>query len=192
MERSSELQQSLYATMQMEPFRDQLQSASLAGELGAWTKALTSCVIETCSRMGWRASGKGHECELLPVKRHEYLGIDVMAFEEGDRRWLFPVAAMELENSRSEDKIAYSLWKVLCVDASLRVVFCYRNKPSEAADLVAYLKENVISAMSLESLSALAGETLVVVGSRDNASTFPYGFFKWWKLDHGTGIFQSL
>ena len=38
----------------------------------------------------------------------------------------------------------------------------------------------------------LSGETLVVVGSRDESATFPYGFFKWWKLDTNTGTFRLL
>lgn len=36
---------------------------------------------------------------------------------------------MELENSRDSERIAYSLWKVLCVRAELRIVFCYRSLP---------------------------------------------------------------
>ena len=53
----------------------------------------------------------------------EYLALDVVAFEPaGDRRWRFPIAAVELENSTEHDRVAYSLWKVLCTRASHRVL----------------------------------------------------------------------
>jgi hypothetical protein len=38
----------------------------------------------------------------------------------------------------------------------------------------------------------MAGETLLVVGSRDTGSTFPYGFFKTWTLDANIGQFQPV
>ena len=42
---------------------------------------------------------------------------------------------IELENSSREDMIAYSLWKVLCVRADLRVVFCYRKQRRSYSEL---------------------------------------------------------
>jgi hypothetical protein len=39
---------------------------------------------------------------------------------------------------------------------------------------------------------ALSGETLVVVGSRNEASTFPYGFFQGWKLNTNIGRFERF
>ncbi|MBI4516468.1 MAG: hypothetical protein HY699_11710 [Deltaproteobacteria bacterium] len=116
--------------------------------------------------------------------------LDVVAFEPaGDRRWRFPVAALELENSRSDDRVAYSLWKVLCVRAALRVVFCYRRDATEGVALVRHLTDHVVRPMGIVERSNLGGETLLVVGSRDEAATFPYGFFKEWRLDPNTGRF---
>ena len=78
--------------------------------------------------MGWRGAARGHRSDLLPVARSEYLALDIVAFETtGDRRWRFPVAVFELENSPADDLVAYALWKILCVRASLRVMFCYRR-----------------------------------------------------------------
>ena len=37
----------------------------------------------------------------------------------------------------------------------------------------------------------LVGETLLIVGSRAEESTFPYGFFKDWVLDKNTGHFRG-
>jgi hypothetical protein len=44
--------------------------------------------------------------------------------------------------------------------------------------------------MELENRVKLEGKTLVVVGSRNDSATFPYGFFKWWSLDINTGTFK--
>jgi hypothetical protein len=50
----------------------------------------------------------------LPQAGKEYLGLDVTAFPEGkEPRWPLPVAVFELENSPSDNRVAYSLWKVL-------------------------------------------------------------------------------
>src|SRR4051812_31843065 len=102
-----------------------LREAAQSGELRPWTGALTGIVVGTFAKMGWQGAAKGYRSELLPEARQEYLALDVVAFDvAGDRRWRFPVAAFELENSLADDRVAYSLWKVLCVRTRLRVVFC--------------------------------------------------------------------
>jgi hypothetical protein len=181
----------------METLRDEdhaapLREAASAGRLMAWTKALTSASVDTCSRLGWKASAKGHESELLPVRRGEYLGLDVIAFAPGERRWRFPLAVMELENQAREDAIAYSLWKVLSVRATLRVLFCYRKEASQAGSLKSHLQDEVIGSMDLGTRAALEGDTLLVIGRRAQAETFPHGFFAWWRLDANTGRFENF
>src|SRR5581483_10126307 len=147
-------------------------------------------VCATCVAVGWEASAKGHTSKLLPVPRSEYLALDVVAFEaSGDHRWRFPTAAFELENSSDDDRVAYSLWKVLCVRARLRVLFCYRRSPEIGNALVRHLSEQVAHAMELQDRAALSGDTLLVVGSRSESATFPYGFFKNWLFDTNIGKF---
>lgn len=170
----------------------QLREAAINGQLGEWTKALTSVVVTTCETMGWSASAKGHQADLLPVSRSEYLGLDVMAFNKGADQWIFPVAVMELENSRNDDHICYSLWKVLCIHAELRVVFCYRQNSDQGPALIRFLRNHVLQTLSIEDRMALKGATTVVVGSRNESATFPYGFFKWWRLDKNTGTFELI
>ena len=138
------------------------------------------------------ASAKGHKLELLPIQRSEYLALDVMAFAEGEKRWRFPVAVMELENSTREDQIAYSLWKVLSVRSELRIVFCYRRNGEEIPALIRHLREEVVEAMGLAGRVKLEGATLLVVGSRSESGTFPFGYFGWWSLDTNTGRFERL
>jgi len=121
------------------------------------------------------------------VLRSEYLSLDVTAFGLSIGRWPFPVAVFELENSRHDDQIAYSMWTVVTVRAHLRIVFCYRSKAELGVRLVRYLEDTVIEPQNVSKRTGLGGETFVVVGGRDEASTFPYGFFKRWKLDLNTG-----
>jgi len=167
-----------------------LRDAAIKAQLGDWTRALTSVVVATCESMEWKGAAKGHSSSLLPVSRQEYLGLDAIAFEPvGERRWRFPVAVFELENGVTDDRVAYSLWKVLCIRAQLRVVFCYRQDGTEGAKLVRHLSAEAAQAMELSERAALLGETLVVVGSRDESKTFPYGFFKDWIYDTNVGRF---
>lgn len=167
-----------------------LREAAIQGQLGSWTKALTKVVCASCNTMNWESSAKGHVSSLLPVARSEYLSLDVVAFErEGERRWRFPIAVFELENSREDDFVAYSLWKVLCIRAALRVVFCYRRDAEQGNSLVRHLSEQVAHAMEIQDRAAVSGETILVVGSRSEAATFPYGFFKEWLFDLNLGKF---
>lgn len=170
---------------------DDLREASLRSDLARWTAALTAVVARSIEALGLSPTAKGFRCVVLPVRRSEYLGQDVMAFEAAGTGWKFPVAVCELENSADDDLVAYSLWNVLCVRCGLRVVFCYRPEAVAAAPLMAQLAGAVVSAMPIAERSA-SGETLVVVGSRNESSTFPYGFFQAWKLNPNTGRFERF
>jgi hypothetical protein len=170
----------------------ELKDASVRSDLAHWTATLTGVVVRSFERLGWAAASKGHRCTVLPVKRNEYLSQDVMAFSESGSGWCFPVAVCELENSTDPDLVAYSLWKVLCVRCSLRVLFCYRPDSAEGPVFVASLADSVVDAMPIPERAALEGETLVVVGSRSDADTFPYGFFQAWKLNSNTGRFERF
>ena len=169
-----------------------LRTASLDADMVTWTTALTDAVVGTCSRLGWSASAKGHLQALLPESRSEYLSLDVMAFAKAESRWQFPVAVAELENSSRDDRIAYSLWKVVCVRCDLRLVFCYRREADEGAPLVRRLAQDIVGALPLDKRVGIEGESMVIVGSRGDAATFPYGFFRWWRLDLQTGSFNLL
>jgi len=169
-----------------------LKDASQRNANGLWTKTLTDAVVTVCQSQDWIAAAKGHPLQFFPESRSEYLGIDVIGFENGEKRWSFPKAAIELENSQRDDRIAYSLWKVLCLRAELRIVFCYRPTPDAGPPLVQLLNDNVLSSIKIEDRVSLKGDTLVVMGYRNKSDTFPYGFFKWWKLDRNTGKFETI
>ena len=170
-----------------------LKEAATSGHLAEWTACLTGAVVRSCEAIGWRAAGKGHALDLLPQIGQEYLGIDVMAFA-GDSagRWPFPLAAFELENSKTDDRVAYSLWKVLCLRARLRVVFAYRPDWEQGRNLVHAVCEDVIGKLPPEDRVTLKGETVLVVGNRGEGDTFPWGYFKFWMLDNNLGRFAKI
>ncbi|MCX6133012.1 MAG: hypothetical protein NTU47_04270 [Ignavibacteriales bacterium] len=172
--------------------QDLLRVAATSGNLTDWTRGLTTAVVKSFQGMGWEASAKGNKATILPVARSEYLSLDVVAFRRSDKHWAFPVAVAELENSRDEDKIAYSLWKVMCIRADFRLVFCYRDQVSEIPSLISHLKEKVVGSMALTDRAGFSGETVLVVGHRGDAEIFPYGYFKWWILDANTSSLSLM
>jgi hypothetical protein len=181
------------SSLQVSEIGTPLRDAAIQASLAAWTRALTDAVVATFPTLGWAGAAKGHASTFLPVERQEYLALDVVAFPVTPARgWRFPVAVFELENSRSDALVAYSLWKVLCTRAGLRVVFCYRSTFVAGVDLVGILTENLIAPLAVGDRAEMAGETLLVIGSRDTGATFPYGFFRSWTLDANIGQFQPL
>ena len=189
---SAKWQTQFWRTVQLSENANALKDAAIQKRLGDWTKALTTTVIASCAALDWRASAKRYPLEVLPVSREEYLALDVIAFERGEKQWRLPIAVMELENSQKDDLIAYAFWKMLCVRADLRVLFCYRENPEQAPTLVRWLCDQVIRPLRIEQRMGLEGETLIVVGSRGEAATFPNGFFKWWQFEPNTGTFKLV
>ena len=160
--------------------------------LGKWTSLLTDAVVRTCSDLKLTAVAKGNKNPVLPVSRSEYLSLDAVAFKTAEQRWKFPYAVFELENSSSDDLIAYSLWKILCIRAPLRFLFCYRQSSEFGSSLVRKLSLEILSALSIGERESLHGETAVVIGGRSSSETFPYGYFRWWILEKNTGAFRLL
>jgi hypothetical protein len=170
-----------------------LKEAALTGQLADWTACLTTAVVRSCEFLGWRAAGKGHPLALLPQVGQEYLGIDVMAFTEtAPTRWPLPLAACELENHAKDDRVAYSLWKVLCLRVGLRVVFAYRPDWERSRQLVKAVETDVVGGLRPEQRIILEGQTVLVVGNRGEGETFPWGYFKFWMLNTNLGRFEKV
>jgi hypothetical protein len=168
-----------------------LKQAALDEDMLAWTSNLTTAIVRSCQALDWDASGKGNRCTRLPPKGQEYLSIDVMAFAAGPTPlWPFPQAVFELENQYL--RVAYSLWKVMCIRAPLRVVIAYRRDWEETRQLVAKLTEDVIDGIPSDQLGALDGQTIVIVGNRGEGETFPHGYYKFWMLNTNLGRFEKL
>lgn len=180
--------------VQLPEAAERLKAASLEGNLKSWTSESTAAVVRSCEAIGWSAAAKGHPGRRLPKSGQEFLGVDVMAFpshEEGSARWPWPLAAFELENSGSDDRVAYSLWKVLCVRAEMRVVFAYRPDWEQGRRLVAAACDDVIRTLRPHQQSHIEGEVVMVIGSRGEGETFPWGYFKFWSLNQRLGRFEK-
>jgi hypothetical protein len=108
-----------------------------------------------------------------------------------ETRWPMPLAAFELENHPKDDRVAYSLWKVLCLRVGLRVVFAYRPDWERSRQLVSALAADVVGGFRPEQRAALGGQTVLVVGNRGEGETFPWGYFKFWLLDGNLGRFEK-
>lgn len=171
-----------------------LKAASLAEDLKSWTACLTSTVVASCGQLGWPAAAKGHKLAELPQAGQEYLSIDVMAFPGAnvEGRWRLPVAAFELENHRTDDRVAYSLWKVLCIRSQLRVVFAFRREWEESRKTVDAVCRDVVGSLSPTERVGIFGETVMVIGNRGEGETFPWGYFKFWLLDSNQGRFEKV
>jgi len=189
-------------TVRRADLADPLREAALAGRLTGWTRTLTDAVAATCAELGWRAVSKGHPADFMPAVgrrlHQEYLALDVVAFTEADTRqpddgfrWPFPVAVFELENKAQAERIAFSLWKVLMARAQVRVVFCYCKERDEIGNLVRTIGGAVIPGLSAADRAAVAPSLMLVVGTRDKAEAFPYGFFHEWILGGQTGAFKK-
>jgi hypothetical protein len=170
-----------------------LKQAALAEILSTWTSSLTTAVVQSCEALGWAASARWHPCRRLPQAGKEYLSIDVTALPGGTAPlWPFPLAVFELENHRTDRRVAYSLWKVLCIRAGLRVVIAYRPDWEQTRRLVTRLAEDVVGGLRPEERTTLGGQTVLVVGNRGEGETFPWGYFKFWMLDVNLGRFGKV
>jgi hypothetical protein len=173
--------------------QEPLKRAALTGDLRSWTSDLTTAVVRACEALGWAASAKWNPCKRLPQPGKEYLSLDVVAFPAGPvPLWPFPLGVFELENHRTDGRVAYSLWKVLCVRAALRVVIAYRPDWEQSRRLVARVTEDVIGGLQPAERAALGGQTVLVVGNRGEGDTFPDGYFKFWMLDANLGRFEKV
>jgi hypothetical protein len=81
---------------------------------------------------------------------------------------------------------------VLCLDCPLRAVFAYRDDWRQARELVRRLAGEVVGAIPASRLADLRGQTLLVLGSRGEGETFPWGYFKIWSLDANLGRFEKI
>ena len=170
-----------------------LKDAAINAQLAAWTTCLTTAVVRSCESLGWQAAGKGHPLALLPQAGQEYLGIDVMAFAGTPSvRWPFPIAAFELENHAKDDRVAYSLWKVLCLRVGLRVVFALtaiaddqHRLPLQSRPL---LRLHIADHVLPDGVDQLpAPFPILPIGE-----TFPWSYFKFWMLDANLGRFEKI
>lgn len=118
----------------------------------------------------------------------EYLGIDAIYFNDIDYKtvrdpwdpFVLPSAAVELENSHNLMDVSYSLWKLLCVRISVRVLICYQ-KDERKVDSLRKDLENVIWQGSL--MKGADGNLLIIIGDKSKGKKSPrsehFRVFEW-------------
>ena len=97
-----------------------------------------------------------------------------------------------LENVAKKERIEYSLWKVMLLRTRLRVVFAYRSDWDQANGLVYSIGQGFIDRMTIDERAEIPGETVIVIGSRGEGETFPFGYFKYWRLDTNAAKFVKV
>jgi hypothetical protein len=95
-----------------------------------WTQAMTRVLIEatraTLSSIepsNRYVCGKG--CN-NPHGRSEYFNLDIVGLDDGS--WGPPFVIIEHENDTDIGKIRYCAWKLMCVEAKLRVLIAYVDR----------------------------------------------------------------
>lgn len=119
----------------------------------------------------------------------EYLNIDGLFFDnndyndsipEGHDPRVLPSAAIELENNYSQDKIAYCLWKLMCIRTPIRILICYQSNAENLTRLKNHL-ENVMLKGNLTKDNK--ADVIVIIGDESVADEKPwkdyYSVFEW-------------
>jgi hypothetical protein len=116
--------------------------------------------------------------------------LDVTAFaaiQQPHTPWAFPLGVFELENSLSDEKVSYCVWKVACIRSPFAVVMAYRRDWDETRELVQRLSE-----MAPRELVQNGQELVLTVGSRSLGEQFPWSFFRFWKYTPTLKAFSKL
>jgi hypothetical protein len=95
----------------------------------------------------------------------EYFNLDAVFFDDAEYvndkdPLVLPSAVVELENNWDKDKIAYCLWKLLCIRSPIRVLVCYQESAKKVEDLKNHL-ESVVWRGSL--MKGIDGDLLVII-----------------------------
>ena len=116
----------------------------------------------------------------------EYLNIDALYFADKDytsdekEPLVLPRVAVELENSYSSDKIAYCLWKLMCIRTALKVLICYQRNEQKIRDLKARLEAVILDGKLMEGQDV---EVLLLIGNEDSHEDTEwnnyYSVFEW-------------
>ena len=93
-------------------------------DTGAWTecatKALAGATKDAMEVAGVKSPHVAARYGRYASRRAEFLSLDVMGFT-----WDYKVPVVVIEHENTNRKIEYCVWKLLCVDATTRVLVAY-------------------------------------------------------------------
>ena len=98
---------------------------------------------------------------------------------DDENPFALPRAIVELENSFDINKIAYCLWKTICVRAPIRVLICHQKNMDKKLSLAKHLEE-IIWQRSL--MRDDKGDLLVIIGNDkkgENSWEDYFSVFEW-------------
>lgn len=113
-------------------------------------------------------------------RKAEYLGIDFMFFYKSEEdKWVLPIAIIEHENDFDQEKIEYSLWKILCVRSPVKALICYQSDTNNVALLRQHL-EDVIWKGNL--MRGSDGDLMVIIGDESVIKKDPWNWRDYFKV----------
>jgi hypothetical protein len=125
-----------------------------------WTESMGRVMHKVGEKLHCGVYGKDQKPQT--GRKAEYLGIDFMFFYKSEEdKWVLPIVIIEHENDFDQEKIEYSLWKILCVRSPVKVLICYQSDTNNVALLRQHL-EDVIWQGGL--LKGSGSELLVIIG----------------------------
>lgn len=135
-----------------------------------WTEFIGIALDHAAAKMSLKPTRRRPDSNL---DSGENLTIDVMLFDKEKWRKLYkrnsyydafilPEAVIELENEDDKIKIAYCLWKLLCIRAPLRILICHQANDNTIRNLIMHLRD-VIMKGNLK--KGDKGEIFVIVGN---------------------------
>jgi len=96
-----------------------------------WTQVVTRASVQAVASTFRNGQSASHHIAAKGSPdiygQREYFGLDVVVYRDD---WSAPVLTVELENGPGPD-IQYACWKLLCVDAVVRVLICYVDPARE-------------------------------------------------------------
>ena len=161
---------------------NELEDQSNTKSDGEWTKFMAKVMKAMEKKTNWRVISRDSE-----ERRDsgEYLNIDAMFLDKsaypsnwniGDwDPYILPSAVVEHENDYGFEKIAYCLWKIVCIRAEVRVLICYQNNKEKIDSLTKYLEKIVKKSKLMEKVQ---GELFVIIGNDEEKKSSWKKYFK--------------
>jgi hypothetical protein len=134
--------------------------------VSSWTNFLGEVLDEVASKINCYVVRRRPDNQ---DESGEYLNIDGLFIDndayalvpDGHDPLVLPSVAVELENSYSQDKIAYCLWKIMCIRTPIKVLICYQNNAEDVTRLKDHLKNVILKGNLIKGAEA---DVIVIIG----------------------------
>ena len=135
-----------------------------------WTQFMGKVVADVAKNTGCYAAMRRKKAGKDEYSG-EYLNIDAIFFDlesydlpnvpDNWDPFVLPRVVVELENSYDPNKIAYCLWKLLCIRSPLRILICYQKGQGKVQGLRKHLTDVTMKGGLMKDNK---GQLLVLIG----------------------------